>query len=336
MRGYHPLYAVIAGTADVVHSRLRGGNANSGRGAAGFVTETINRVHAAGASGPLTLRADSGFYSRKVVDACRKAGVRSSITVKLNKALHKAIAAIADEAWTPIPYFLDGADVAETTYRPFGKKAPLVRLIVRRVKPTPGSQLALFVDYSYHAFITDRDGDTLELEADHRRHAVVEDAVRDLKHGVGLNHLPSGRFGANAAWLTLNVIAHNLARWVSRLGLGETLIATDTLRRRHLRTPDGSPAPPANSPCTSPSAGRDRPVCTAATIVHAGVNLVEWVSTSPDARGRGFGVSITFAAATADRASPAVLLSSDDGRPVYERLGFVAVARWTLWTRPGR
>ncbi len=237
VRGYHPLYAVIAGTGDIVHSRLRGGNANSGRGAASFVTETFNRVRAAGASGPLTVRADSGFYAGVVAAACRKAGVRFSITVKLNKALHKTIAAIDDDAWTAIPYFLDGADVAETTYRPFGKKAPLVRLIVRRVKPTPGSQLALFVEYAYHAFITDRAGATLELEADHRRHAVVEDAIRDLKYGVGLNHLPSGRFGANAAWLNLNVIAHNLARWVSRLGLGETLIATDTLRRRHLRTP---------------------------------------------------------------------------------------------------
>ncbi len=237
VRGYHPLYAVVAGTADVVHARLRGGNANSGRGAAGFVTETFNRVRAAGASGPLTVRADSGFYSGAVAGACRRAGVRFSITVKLNKALHKAIAAIDDKAWQPIPYFLDGADVAETTYRPFGKKAPLVRLIVRRVKPTPGSQLALFVEYSYHAFVTDRDGATVELEADHRRHAVVEDAIRDLKYGVGLNHLPSGRFGANAAWLNLNITAHNLARWVSRLGLGETLIATDTLRRRHLRTP---------------------------------------------------------------------------------------------------
>lgn len=237
VRGYHPLYAVIAGTGDVVHSRLRGGNANSGRGAGSFLTETFNRVRAAGASGPLTMRADSGFYSGAVAAACRKAGARFSITVKLNTALHKAIAAIDEEAWTPIPYFFDGADVAETIYRPFGKKAPLVRLIVRRVRPTPGSQLALFVEFSHHAFITDRDGDTLELEADHRRHAVVEDAIRDLKYGVGLNHLPSGRFGANAAWLNLNITAHNLARWVSRLGLGQTIIATDTLRRRHLRIP---------------------------------------------------------------------------------------------------
>ena len=69
-----------------------------------------------------------------------------------------------------------------------------VRLIVRRVKPTPGSQLALFATYSYHGFITDRDGETLELEADHRRHAEVENAIRDLKYGVGLNHMPSARF----------------------------------------------------------------------------------------------------------------------------------------------
>ena len=237
VRGYHPLYAVVAGTGDIVHSRLRGGNANTGRGAASFCTETFNRVRSAGATGALVLRADSGFYIGAVTQACRNAGVRYSITVRQNPAIRRAIDAITEEAWTPIPYFLDGADVAETTYQPFGRKAPVVRLIVRRVKPTPGSQLALFATYSYHAMITDRDGDTVDLEADHRRHAVVEDAIRDLKYGVGLNHLPSGRFGANAAWLALNVTAHNLARWVSRLGLGEPLIATDTLRRRYLNLP---------------------------------------------------------------------------------------------------
>ena len=100
------------------------------------------------------------------------------------------------------------------------------------VKPTPGSQLALFASYSYHGFITDRDGDTLELEADHRRHAEIENAIRDLKYGVGLNHLPSGRFAANGAWLAVQVMAHNLARWTARIGLGEQLVTTKTLRRR--------------------------------------------------------------------------------------------------------
>jgi hypothetical protein len=89
-----------------------------------------------------------------------------------------------------------GADVAETTYTPFSREqdAVPVRLIVRRVRPTPGSQLALLTLYDHHAFITDRAGSTVELEADHRRHAEVENAIRDLKYGVGLNHLPSGRF----------------------------------------------------------------------------------------------------------------------------------------------
>jgi len=237
VRGYHPLIAAVAGTGDVVHCRLRGGNANSGRGAKSFLTETFNRLRAAGATGPLTVRADSGFYSRNVVDACRHADVRFSITVRLHKALHTKIAAIPDDAWTPIPYFRDGADVAETTYRAFGKDQPELRLIVRRVRPTPGTQLALFVEFSYHAFITDRAGTTLELEADHRRHADIENTIRDLKYGVGLNHLPSGQFGANAAWLGCNVIAHNLSRWVGRIGLGEPLITHKTLRRRYFRLP---------------------------------------------------------------------------------------------------
>ena len=130
---------------------------------------------------------------------------------------------------------MDGAaDVAETTYTPFQTKpdAAPVRLIVRRVKPAPGSQLALFATYSYHGFITDRDGETLELEADHRRHAEVENAIRDLKYGVGLNHMPSGRFAANGAWLAVQVMAHNLARWTARIGLGQQTVTTKTLRRR--------------------------------------------------------------------------------------------------------
>ena len=145
--------------------------------------------------------------------------------------------------------------MAETTYQPFGRNGRVMRLIVRRVRPTPGSQLALFTDYDYHPFVTDRQGTTLELEADHRRHAEVENTIRDLKYGVGLNHLPSGKFAANAAWLTLNVIAHNLARWTSRIGLGETLITTKTLRTRYLNLPGWLTPPPDAGACTCPPAG---------------------------------------------------------------------------------
>ena len=234
-RGYHPLLAIAAGTGDVLMSRLRKGRANTARGAAHFLRETVGRVRHAGATGQLTVRADSGFYTHAIFALCRKMDVRCSITIRQHASVRNIIEAIPQSEWTPIPYWMEGAaDVAETEYIPFGSEpdAAPVRLIVRRVKPTPGSQLALFATYRYHAFITDRDGDTLDLEADHRRHAEIENAIRDLKYGVGLNHLPSGRFPANGAWLSVQVMAHNLARWTTRVGLGEQLATTKTLSRR--------------------------------------------------------------------------------------------------------
>ena len=168
-RGYHPLLAIAAGTGDVLMARLRKGRANTARGAAHFLRETISRVRRAGATGQLTVRADSGFYNRDIVKVCRKMGVRYSITVRQHQSLRNQIEAIPETDWTPIQYWMEGAaDVAEMEYTPFQSEpdATPVRLIVRRVQPTPGSQLALFTNYSYHAFITDRDGDTLELEAD--------------------------------------------------------------------------------------------------------------------------------------------------------------------------
>ena len=176
-------------------ARLREGRANTTRGAAHFLRETVARVRDAGASGQLTMRADSGFYNHAVVAACRALDVRFSVTIRQQPNVRTLIEAIPEADWTPIPYWLPGgAAVAETTYTPFQHMgdASAVRLIVRRVQPTPGSQLALFATYSYHAFITDRAGEMMELEADHRRHAEIENAIRDLKYGVGLNHLPSG------------------------------------------------------------------------------------------------------------------------------------------------
>jgi len=133
----------------------------------------------------LTVRANSGFHAHAVVAVCRTMGVRFSITVRQSLATRRLIEAIPDDPWTPIPYWIaGGVYVAEATYTPFAqeKDAVPVRLIVRRVRPTLGSQHALLVLYGYHAFITDRDGETLVLESDHRRHAEIENAIRDLKY----------------------------------------------------------------------------------------------------------------------------------------------------------
>ena len=139
VRGYHPLLAVAAGTGDVLMARLREGRANTTRGAAHFLRETVARVRDAGASGQLTMRADSGFYNHAVV-ACRALDVRFSVTIRQQPNVRTLIEAIPEEDWTPIPYWLPGgAAVAETTYTPFRHTADAsaVRLIVRLLQPAP-------------------------------------------------------------------------------------------------------------------------------------------------------------------------------------------------------
>jgi hypothetical protein len=230
--GYHPLLGTRAETGEVLHVRFRKGSAGSGRGAERFVRELVGRCRRAGSSGSLTLRADSGFYSRFVVKACRDHKVAYSITAPQNSAVKRTIEGIAEERWTPIDYTDNGeAWVAET---PYGDGH---RLVVRRTK-LAHPQPTLFPLFRYHAFITNRVGDAVALDADHRRHAVVELAIRDLKEGSGLSHCPSGNFSANGAWAVLATIAHNLIRWVGALGLeiSGPLVAK-TIRRRFLALP---------------------------------------------------------------------------------------------------
>jgi hypothetical protein len=229
--GYHPLVATRSETGEVLHVRFRKGSAGSGRGAERFVREVVGRVRRCSASGPLTLRADSGFYSGKVMKACRDHGVAYSITAPQNPSVRAAIDGIAEAAWTPIDYTANGeAWVAETDYQGHP-------LIVRRTKLAQ-EQPGLFPTLRYHAFVTNRSGDTVFLDADHCRHAVVELAIRDLKENAGLSHLPSGRFGANGAWTVLSSIAHNLLRWLAALGMKTTgPLVTKTVRRRLLTLP---------------------------------------------------------------------------------------------------
>ncbi len=115
-------WAAGAGTGDVLMSRLRAGRANTARGAAHFLRETVGRVRYAGATGQLTVRADRGFYTHAVVSVCRKTNVRCSITIRQHARLRNLIEAIPETDWTPIPYWMDGAAaVAEATAEPVSK-----------------------------------------------------------------------------------------------------------------------------------------------------------------------------------------------------------------------
>jgi Transposase DDE domain group 1 len=152
----------------------------------------------------------------------------------VTKTVARAIASIGEQAWTAIHYpdaftdpdtgeLISDAEVAETPFTAFTgrRKAEHVtaRLIVRRVRrlnAAPTGQGELFAAWRYHAVFTDSPQPMLDAEATHRAHAVVEQVIADLKAGP-LAHPPSGKFTANAAWLVLAAIAHNLTRAAASL-----------------------------------------------------------------------------------------------------------------------
>jgi Transposase DDE domain group 1 len=232
VRGLNALMATIStplGAPVIAGTRLRGGTAYSARGAASFVAEAVGTARAAGCTGTIVVRMDSAFYSAAACGAARRAGAFFSVTVAMNPHVAAAIAAIPEDAWTPIQYpralwddqlraWVSDAEVAETKYTAFtSKKAGAItaRLIVRRVKDlnrhADRGQGELFDVWRYHAVFTDSPFVMLQAEAQHRDHAIVEQVLADCASGP-LAHLPSGFFPANAAWLTLAAISHNLLR----------------------------------------------------------------------------------------------------------------------------
>src|SRR3954447_1042056 len=231
VRGYHPLIATRADTGEVLHVRLRKGSANTSRGMLRFCDELIARVERAGATGPRLLRADSGFWSNATFDRLQRAGWQFSIGVRLQPAVRARIEQIDEPAWTTLEDYppTSIAQIAETTLN--GR-----RLVVRRVR-TLDRQGELLPSWEHYAFATNRTDTLSVVEAEHRQHAVVELAIRDLKDQA-LAHFPSGKFTANAAWTVIACLAHNLLRWTSVLGLpGKTIRAARPLRRRLLALP---------------------------------------------------------------------------------------------------
>ena len=241
--GYHPLLASRADTGEVLHARMRRGEANTQRGARRFIDELIARVRRAGATGTITIRMDSGFWSNDTIATLGRLDVRYTMAVRCaTKPIAAAIAGIDEDAWQDIDYTPDGqAQVAECAYTTgSGRRAVTRRLIVRRTRLTDTAQQRLWPDWRHHAFLTDLTGPAVDVDRFHRQHAVVELAIRDLKEGAGLEHIPSGNFHANSAWLQTAVLAHNLIRWTAILGeirVDDELTVARTVRTRLLSIP---------------------------------------------------------------------------------------------------
>jgi hypothetical protein len=225
--GYHPLLATRAGSSEVLHIRNRKGSANTQRGQQRFLDELLARVRRAGATGTILVRGDSGFENQKVFKRLDDQGVEFSIGVKQHKHIRAAIDQIPEDQWQPLENYPDTgeAQIAESTANGW-------RLIVRRVR-TLSEQGQLFDTWQHFAFATNRTELSAVVESEHREHAVVELAIRDLKDQA-LAHFPSGKFDANSAWCVIAALAHNLGRWTSMIGLPDQVPRTAATRRRRL------------------------------------------------------------------------------------------------------
>jgi hypothetical protein len=232
VRGLNALAAVIStpiAAPAIAATRLRGGNAASARGAASLAAQAIGTARDCGCTGTIIVRLDSAYYNAAVIGAVRGQRARFSVTAPMNASIRAAIAAIGEDAWTPIRYpraiwddqldaWVSDAEVAEIEYTAFASKkgqAVTARLIVRRVrdlnKKAAGGQDELFPVWRYHAVFTDSPFVLVQAEGQHRDHAVVEQVFADVTSGP-LAHMPSGVFAANAAWLSVAAMAHNLVR----------------------------------------------------------------------------------------------------------------------------
>lgn len=228
-RGYHPILATRSGTGEVLHVRLRKGQAGSGRGALRFVQELIARVRRAGANGEILIRADSAFWNKKVLAYLAKKGCRYSVAVTRHKVVAERIALIPEQAWQPVADY-PGSGVCELAETTLGDE----RMVVRRVHlHAQEDQTELFAYWRHFAFVTNRSEDLHTVDREHRQHAEVELTIRDLKDQA-LAHFPSGQFGANGAWTVIACLAHNLQRWTGILGVQDATPRTARTIRRWL------------------------------------------------------------------------------------------------------
>ena len=239
LRGYNPLVATVStplAAPVVAATRLRAGNAGSARGAASMIAEAIRTARGCGATGEVVVRADSAFYGKAVIWACRRNRVRFSVTARMDDKIRTACEGIPDAQWLDIKYpqaiwdddeqrWISDAQIAETSYTAFaGTRWQITaRLVVRRVKRLDQGQVAgqgeLLPGWRYHAVFTDSPYVLVQAESQHRGHAVIEQVNAELIDGP-LAHLPSGRFPANDAWLACAAVAHNLTRAAGHLAGG--------------------------------------------------------------------------------------------------------------------
>ena len=246
-RGYQPMLAVWAEMDVVLADQFRDGNVPA-------IMEPLTVAQRAFAALPETVqtyyfRGDSACHEGELMrwlrDEQRQGGPRGrigfAISARLSEALQQAIVAVPEEEWKPYgePHPNEIRECAEIPFVPAEKSehkdSQPLRYVGIRIRR---KQADLFEGPAVRHFaVLSNIGDWApgRLIQWHREKAGTIEAVHDVvKNELAAGVLPCKYFGANAAWLRLAVITHNLLTAMKRLALPAELLTARPKRLRFL------------------------------------------------------------------------------------------------------
>ena len=240
-RGYQPVVVLWAEQDAILHDQFRDGHVPAGCGNVRVLEQAVANLPQGITE--IRLRADSALYETEVLRWCEAADrpIAYAISADLSGQLKAEIGRLPESAWQVEREEADAIrSWAEVPYVPSDgdhrKDRPCVRrYLAVRIQKRQG---CLFADGStvhHYAVVTNRTEDGLTILQWHRAKAgTVEHAHHVLKNELAAAALPSGKFGANAAWFRLNVLTNNLLTALKRLPLPGDLRTARPKRLRFL------------------------------------------------------------------------------------------------------
>ncbi len=203
-KGYKPILTAFKELPVIVYHRFRDGNAMGG------VVEAIEAAYRVLPEGKRIRHAslDSEFYSAEVINFLMKKATTFTIAVDKDYAVKEAIKGL--QSWKPFKT-KEGdktdREITETVHT-MNETEKAFRLVVLRWKNTQGD-LFNHEEYNYHAIATDLECSAEEAVWEYNDRGQMENIIKELKLGIGMESLPSGDFGANSFWFSLGVLVYN-------------------------------------------------------------------------------------------------------------------------------
>lgn len=211
-KGYQPLLGFLFELGLILREEFREGNVPAGEGAVKFLEGCLALMPEGKRIS--YYRSDSAAYQAEVMNRCFKDHIWFTITADQDKSVKEAIKTIKEEEWQS---YEKDRQIAETVHT-MNKTREAFRLIVQR---WPKIQPDLFdpEPYCYHAIATNREEEAEKVVALHNQRGQIENFIKELKDGFGMNWMPCGETYANAVFFRIGVIAYNLFQALKLLAL---------------------------------------------------------------------------------------------------------------------